>query len=138
MQFIGSAIWVAGGNKLADMSMKGCGPREQCFQELLENKHSRSDPNGKKCFTCDGQQCTGTLKCLGNEDHCISATGGRKISLKGCASQEICSAINFPGAAELAGYDMKCCEGDFYNSGSSTSAGLLVLLVPLISLVLFS
>uniref|UniRef100_A0A672HWU7 UPAR/Ly6 domain-containing protein n=1 Tax=Salarias fasciatus TaxID=181472 RepID=A0A672HWU7_SALFA len=123
----------AGDDKILDMTMKGCGPQDMCFQGSLNlgiskaawttkccstdlcndqpaPDPSRSDPNGKKCFTCDGQQCTKTLKCLGNEDYCISTTGNRiKMPAKGCASQLI-----------------------------STSAGLLLLVMPLISLVLFS
>ncbi|XP_029959441.1 urokinase plasminogen activator surface receptor-like [Salarias fasciatus] len=153
-----------GDNKLADMSVSGCGSPKQCLQGSVnyglyrtalttkccstdlcndqpEPEPSRSDPNGKKCFTCDGQQCNGTMNCLGDEDHCISATAkleGKEITVKGCASQDMCSDINFPGLADAIGRDMKCCQGDFCNSASSTSAALLLLVVPLISLVLFS
>uniref|UniRef100_A0A672HY15 UPAR/Ly6 domain-containing protein n=1 Tax=Salarias fasciatus TaxID=181472 RepID=A0A672HY15_SALFA len=58
-------------------------------------------------------------------------------TLKGCASQEICYRSNIPGLEEPVQVH-KCCQGDFCNSASSTSAGLLLSVVPLISLVLFS
>lgn len=36
---------------------------------------SKSVANGKKCYHCNGQTCTGTLLCQGSEDYCISKSG---------------------------------------------------------------
>uniref|UniRef100_A0A672HWP7 UPAR/Ly6 domain-containing protein n=1 Tax=Salarias fasciatus TaxID=181472 RepID=A0A672HWP7_SALFA len=117
-----------------------------CSTNLCNNQSAPEaslSPNGKKCFTCDamGQNCDATLNCLGDEDRCISITviheGGMMLRQKGCASQEICETFFTPGSGG-PGVEYECCQGDFCNSASSTSAGLLLSVVPLISLVLFS
>ncbi|CAN9513986.1 unnamed protein product [Ophioblennius macclurei] len=100
-----------------------------------------SNPNGKKCFSCYRQSCNATVNCLWNEDRCISTTvksAGTEVELKGCASNAMCSALDIPGLSDIIGQENDCCKGDFCNSASGTSAGLLFLGVPLISLVLFS
>ncbi|CAN9513987.1 unnamed protein product [Ophioblennius macclurei] len=153
-----------GNQKPHIVNRRGCGKREDCIQgsinhgkvrtvltadccsnNLCNNQSatdpSLSNPNGKKCFFCNGLKCTGTLNCLGNEDHCISATAntaGTLVKVKGCASKEMCSALNVPELSDMIDINMKCCQGDFCNSASSTSTGLLLLGVPLISLVLFA
>ena len=140
---------------------------------------SKSSPNGKKCFTCEGETCTKTLNCEGTEDHCIKTTckwlassseqqiipllrgmlsdsnikhrslldnivfilsvnvGGRKMTVKGCASEMICSASSAAQMTGAIGAELSCCQGDFCNSASSTSAGLMLMAVPLFSLVFF-
>uniref|UniRef100_A0A672HY17 UPAR/Ly6 domain-containing protein n=1 Tax=Salarias fasciatus TaxID=181472 RepID=A0A672HY17_SALFA len=159
-----AVLWIAGNDKISDSSVRGCALPEECIQASLNYGLSRTiwtsrccstdlcndqpapeashfNPNGRKCFFCNGVNCTGTLNCFGNEDRCISTTvssGGTTVELKGCASQEMCSALNIPGLEEVLGQDHECCQGDFCNSAISTSAGLLLSVVPLISLVLFS
>ncbi|KAK9513602.1 hypothetical protein VZT92_027121 [Zoarces viviparus] len=153
----------AGGSKLAEVNTKSCALAQECVDgsinfgisktvisskccnsELCNNQFapvpSKSIPNGKKCFQCNGKDCTGTLNCEGTEDHCISAkvtTGGESITLKGCASKLVCSheSTTMAGAA---GAELSCCQGNYCNSASSTSAGLLLLVAPLVSLVALS
>ncbi|KAM9353275.1 urokinase plasminogen activator surface receptor-like [Symphorus nematophorus] len=153
-----------GDAKLADHHMKTCVLPEQCTEDSINfgitrrvqtstccttelcnsqpaPEHRRSSPNGKRCYYCDGWSCSVTLHCVGNEDHCISLTetkdGKTKVN-KGCASKHMCSSTK---SAQLQGAivaEVSCCEGDFCNSASSTRAGLLLLVAPLVSLVMLS
>ncbi|XP_028281081.1 urokinase plasminogen activator surface receptor-like [Parambassis ranga] len=106
-----------------------------CSSDLCNTQHAPDDskptPNGKKCFRCLGEQCATTLNCQGGEDHCISTTGGKVV--KGCASKKVCTSKQFAQVA--AGAEISCCQGDFCNSASSSSAGVLLLLM---SVALFS
>ncbi|KAM9355040.1 uncharacterized protein KZ484_013247 [Pholidichthys leucotaenia] len=100
---------------------------------------SNHPPNGKKCFACDGNDCTKTINCQGNEDRCISLSANLdKTKVKGCVSKSMCSTTVLTEAAGLTGVEISCCQGDLCNSASSTSAGLLLLVPLLIPLVLFS
>ncbi|XP_063344444.1 urokinase plasminogen activator surface receptor-like [Pelmatolapia mariae] len=154
----------AGGLKVADFKEKGCAAAEECVQAsinfggsqtLITTKCCTSDlcnsqdapegsispPNGKKCFYCDGIHCTNTLKCNGDEDHCISTAvtvEGQKVTLKGCASKLICSETQSAQISAIIGEEVNCCQGDLCNSASSTSVSLLLFVTPLITLVLFS
>ncbi|GLD54280.1 urokinase plasminogen activator surface receptor-like isoform X1 [Lates japonicus] len=134
-----------GGSKESDISMKNCALAQECVEGSINfgvtRTTSKSSPNGKKCFTCDGQKCTATLNCEGNEDYCISTTvsvGGGKTTVKGCASKMMCVNTQTAQMTAAIGAEMSCCQGDYCNSASSTSAGLLLLVAPLISLVVFS
>uniref|UniRef100_A0A3Q2VTK9 Urokinase plasminogen activator surface receptor-like n=1 Tax=Haplochromis burtoni TaxID=8153 RepID=A0A3Q2VTK9_HAPBU len=150
------------GSTKAEVKMKSCAAAEECVQAsvnfgvtetLLTSKCCTSDlcnsqdapeglssPNGKKCFQCDGNGCTKTLNCNGNQDHCISTTmsaGGQKVTLKGCASKLICSGMQSAQFAAITGAEISCCQGNLCNGASSTTVGLLLFVTPLISLVLF-
>ncbi|XP_005466283.1 urokinase plasminogen activator surface receptor [Oreochromis niloticus] len=116
-----------------------------CTSDLCNSQDSPdwsiSSPNGKKCFQCDGNDCTKTLTCNGNEDYCISAAvplGGQTTKLKGCASKMICSGIQTAQISGFIGEEISCCRGDLCNSASSTTAHHLLFVAPLISLILFS
>ncbi|XP_040022270.2 phospholipase A2 inhibitor and Ly6/PLAUR domain-containing protein-like [Gasterosteus aculeatus] len=153
----------AGGSNVNEVSSKSCALAEECMEaslnfgiskvvinskcchsELCNNQFapvpSKSTPNGKKCFQCKGQDCTATLNCDGTEDQCISATvnaGGGLISMKGCASKLMC----LPGTQRMSGVvgaEISCCQGNYCNSASSTSAGLVLLWTAVVSLVVIS
>ncbi|XP_070822775.1 uncharacterized protein [Chaetodon trifascialis] len=154
----------AGDSKLADVHRKTCILADQCVEGSLNfgmartvltsncctselcntqpaPEPSKSSPNGKRCYHCHGLKCTATLNCAGNEDYCISETvtaGGEKTIKKGCASRQICLHPQNPNIKSFIQGEIRCCQGDFCNSASSTSAGLLLLVAPLISLVMFS
>ncbi|CAI5669708.1 unnamed protein product [Oreochromis niloticus] len=153
-----------GGSKRFDIKGKSCAEAEQCVQAsinfgvsqtLITTKCCTSDlcnsqdapvgsissPNGKKCFYCDGSDCTKTLNCNGDEDHCISTTvttRGQKATVKGCASKVACSSTQSAQIPGITRAEISCCQGDLCNSAISTTAGLLLFVTPLISLVLFS
>ncbi|XP_060937893.1 urokinase plasminogen activator surface receptor-like [Limanda limanda] len=154
----------AGASKVSDINVKSCAVAEQCVEGSLNFGVSRtvitskcctsdlcntqlapapakSTPNGKKCFRCDGQTCSGTLNCEGSEDRCMTTTvdvAGEKITMKGCASKVMCvgsETAQLPGGI---GVGLSCCQGDFCNSAISTRAGLLLRVAPLVTWVMFS
>ncbi|XP_077384064.1 urokinase plasminogen activator surface receptor-like [Festucalex cinctus] len=158
----------AGGSLFSDVNGKHCSFAEECAQGSVNFGVSRSvitsqccttnlcndfpapeeilaKPNGKKCYTCNGQQCDATLECLAEEYHCISMTvesGGQTTSLKGCASEEVCANLNqlgrYTGSSQFkVGTQMSCCEGNYCNSGSRATVGLLLLVGPLLSFMMW-
>ncbi|XP_047454173.1 urokinase plasminogen activator surface receptor-like [Mugil cephalus] len=152
----------AGGSQNIYWTEKSCAVSEECGEHSLNFGVSRivriskccssdlcniqrvpepreTNPNGRKCFTCDEQTCNATLNCLGNEDRCISATVKKtqqNETMKGCASKALCSNKEFARIIGHSATRWRCCYGDYCNSASSTSAGLMLLVAPLISLVL--
>uniref|UniRef100_A0A3P9NFM1 UPAR/Ly6 domain-containing protein n=1 Tax=Poecilia reticulata TaxID=8081 RepID=A0A3P9NFM1_POERE len=97
-------------------------------------------PNGKKCFSCQGENCMKTLYCVGDENYCFKETGnvdGVSLTDKGCVSEALCSD-QFSSLTQLTGAKFSCCQGDYCNSASSASPALLLLLVPLLFSNLFS
>lgn len=123
--------------------------------------------NGKKCYHCIGNDCTATAHCMGKEDHCISKSGSNTFTVsnslmvpicrlplmrlclsvdrgngleisKGCATLQFCHISNNPHLRSAMGGEIKCCQGDFCNSASSTKVGLMLLVAPLVPLALFS
>ncbi|XP_029105375.1 urokinase plasminogen activator surface receptor-like [Scleropages formosus] len=102
---------------------------------------SKNAPNGKRCFTCNGNDCTSILNCVGDENSClkttVSAQGG-VVTMKGCVSSNICAAAG-DLSAQLGlgvGVSMNCCEGNLCNDARRTMQSILLLLVPLVSTVL--
>ncbi|XP_030606617.1 phospholipase A2 inhibitor and Ly6/PLAUR domain-containing protein-like isoform X2 [Archocentrus centrarchus] len=152
-----------GGSQVSDFQLKNCSTAELCINgsvnfgtaeyvatssccssDLCNSQDapvaSLSSPNGKTCFTCDGQVCNNTLNCKGNQDYCISAnfTAAAGVTLKGCASKEICASIQATQIPGLGGAEISCCKGNLCNSASSSTTGILLLVAPLISLIWIS
>ncbi|XP_037533159.1 urokinase plasminogen activator surface receptor-like [Nematolebias whitei] len=98
-------------------------------------------PNGKKCYSCEGQKCTRSLNCDGSEDYCIKSSmtvEGEMKLMKGCASKIMCWDNSSALFTNDLGSRSSCCQGDYCNGASSTRVGLLLLTVPFIAFVLFS
>ncbi|XP_007559604.1 PREDICTED: urokinase plasminogen activator surface receptor-like [Poecilia mexicana] len=113
----------------------------ECCTSSQCNSKDASGPkfntNGKKCYSCEGQQCVRTEVCKNDENYCIKSTREGQ-TLKGCASKMMCPeyASEFFRPYILAG--SSCCQGDLCNSASGASAGLLLSFVSLMFLALFS
>ncbi|XP_014826193.1 PREDICTED: urokinase plasminogen activator surface receptor-like isoform X1 [Poecilia mexicana] len=98
-------------------------------------------PSGRKCFSCVGENCMKTLDCVGDENYCVKVTGnldGASLTMKGCASELVCSDKTASLVNQFTGVKLSCCQGDYCNSASSASPTLLLLLVPLLISTLFS
>ncbi|XP_067280707.1 ly6/PLAUR domain-containing protein 2-like [Pseudorasbora parva] len=83
-------------------------------------------PNGKTCYTCDGQSCSKILNCLGTEDRCITVaetSGNQTTGIKGCVSKAVCDVLEFP----------ICCEGNLCNGAQSVTQSFLFLCCSLLS-----
>ncbi|XP_036448316.1 phospholipase A2 inhibitor and Ly6/PLAUR domain-containing protein-like [Colossoma macropomum] len=116
-----------------------CCSTDLCNSQKVEALPQGS-PNDNKCYTCVADDCTGTVSCEGDEDHCISTTvtaGDTKKMMKGCASRSLCTAgVSTLQAAGVTG-SLSCCEGNLCNSAEGVKLSLLIMLVPLISSILF-
>ncbi|KAJ8332761.1 hypothetical protein SKAU_G00416570 [Synaphobranchus kaupii] len=115
-----------------------------CDSNLCNNQQPPplpGTPNGKKCFTCVGDDCTSTLGCIGPEDRCIKSSvtvNGQKVTFKGCVSKTICSGSLNSQLGPIA-VDLSCCEGDMCNNALRIGQSILfLLLVPLASFILFN
>ncbi|XP_028453891.1 urokinase plasminogen activator surface receptor-like [Perca flavescens] len=154
-------VTYSGGSNVSDVNSKGCAITEDCGEhsvnygtvqskfttmccptELCNTQPapepSKSKPNGKKCYYCDGKTCTNILNCEGNEDNCISATltqGGQSATVKGCVSKWLCTTRDQSWARGLT---YSCCKGNLCNGASSHIAGLVLLAAPLLSLLVIS
>ncbi|XP_037130522.1 phospholipase A2 inhibitor subunit gamma B-like [Syngnathus acus] len=152
-------IVYSGESVIADINGKSCSVAEDCAQAsvnfgftrtVLNNQccttdlcnslpapdYSKSRPNGRKCFTCNGLQCNGTVECQGNEYHCISTIvdlKGQKITMKGCASKQMCTSTE--QLQDFIGTQISCCEGDYCNNSNRPRAGFLILVAPMLSLI---
>ncbi|XP_026107813.1 urokinase plasminogen activator surface receptor-like [Carassius auratus] len=75
---------------------------------------STNTTSGKKCYYCDGQNCSNTVNCSGSEDYCISVAVNynKPWLLKGCVSKSICDYANISFSSV---YGISCCEGDLCN-----------------------
>ncbi|XP_057689725.1 urokinase plasminogen activator surface receptor-like [Corythoichthys intestinalis] len=115
-----------------------------CATNLCNNvnapDYSESRPNGRKCYYCNGAQCTATVECKGSENYCITTkvvVDGQMKTTKGCVSAPFCIKNGqLEGVIRnYIGSKINCCEGNLCNSGSRPRVGLL-LVTPLLLLVM--
>ncbi|KAM8827323.1 uncharacterized protein ACB058_020276 [Synchiropus picturatus] len=157
----GRIVTYAGSTEFSDQHEKACVSEVECTETSVNYGVSRSalkvqccltdrcnnmpaprptenSPNGRKCYTCDGKTCKATLKCLGTENSCITSTvtsSGVKQILKGCASKLACDLSSTSRLMKNLTNTVtsKCCQGDLCNGAVGISAGLLLLLAPLLA-----
>ncbi|KAF4098899.1 hypothetical protein G5714_020929 [Onychostoma macrolepis] len=102
------------------------------------NLHDAPDPsidsNGKKCYFCDGKNCSNTVSCSGSEDHCITSTAsyGELLVIKGCASKSICDTVTSVNDVQRT----SCCSGNLCNGVQSVTQSFLFLCCSLLSFIL--
>ncbi|XP_062872166.1 urokinase plasminogen activator surface receptor-like [Trichomycterus rosablanca] len=92
--------------------------------------------NGKKCFTCDNNDCSRTVNCEGNEDCCITATvqqGSNNVFMKGCATKNVCDVAKLPTQPGFTLGQVTCCEGNLCNRAGTFTLSFMIMLVPLLS-----
>ncbi|ROL50074.1 hypothetical protein DPX16_5833 [Anabarilius grahami] len=107
----------------------GCWIREhssKCCNTNLCNRQASGSfshiPNGKRCFTCDEEDCSKTISCWGNEDYCFTAfepSSHQSAATKGCASKSACDQE--PGKILGLHGNITCCEGNLCNGATQSS-----------------
>ncbi|XP_027871404.1 urokinase plasminogen activator surface receptor-like isoform X1 [Xiphophorus couchianus] len=116
-----------------------CCSEDLCNAQINYTKPEyNSTTNGKKCFSCDGENCMKTLNCAGDENYCIKVTenvDGTSLTLKGCASELKCLDKSASLVNQFTEAKISFCQGNYC---SSTSPTLLLLLVSLLFSNLFS
>ncbi|KAJ0066139.1 hypothetical protein NL108_001371 [Boleophthalmus pectinirostris] len=113
-----------------------CCDTDKCNREQPPLPNIKSNPNGKKCYRCDGVgECTGTVNCDGDQTYCATGQDGGE-TVKGCATKSMC--FNPPPLLPAKLKTLKCCEGNYCNGSSGTTASLLLLTTMLLSLLLLS
>ncbi|KAG9269184.1 urokinase plasminogen activator surface receptor-like [Astyanax mexicanus] len=99
-------------------------------------------PNGRKCYTCDNNDCTGIVDCEGDEDHCVnikSSAGNVKVTLKGCASRSVCTEGQASMSSAGVSGSVNCCQGNLCNGAERVNLSLFLLILgPLLSFIPFS
>ncbi|XP_056302522.1 phospholipase A2 inhibitor and Ly6/PLAUR domain-containing protein-like [Danio aesculapii] len=111
-----------------------------CCSSDLCNAQDSADPNtnvpnGKKCYYCDGQDCSKTLSCSVTEDRCISESGNignQSLIFKGCISNSFC---NITGSISFLA-NSTCCSGNLCNGAKSVTQSLSFLCYFLPSFIL--
>ncbi|XP_053338660.1 urokinase plasminogen activator surface receptor-like isoform X1 [Clarias gariepinus] len=135
-------VCVSGSMNLGAMKMgfnSKCCKTNNCNSETLPAL-PRQSPNGKICYTCEGDSCSGTVNCEGNEDRCITASvkqGGNTLSVKGCVSQNYCAASGPTSMTAIGATSVKCCEGNLCNGAEMFKLSLLLMIVSLLPFFLF-
>ncbi|KAL7859149.1 hypothetical protein SRHO_G00142960 [Serrasalmus rhombeus] len=117
-----------------------CCKTDRCNGQVLPVLPKQA-PSGKKC--CANSDCSETVKCEGDEDHCIKGSVPldvpflSKASLNGCASKSICDGLISLRQFFNVTADIKCCKGNLCNTAISINLGLLIMLGSLLTSILF-
>ncbi|XP_063055918.1 urokinase plasminogen activator surface receptor-like [Engraulis encrasicolus] len=90
-----------------------CCSTDLCNSEDLQDIPLPTIGNGLKCYTCQGQTCSSTVDCLGDENRCIYTKvsygdASMALDLSGCASEDMC---NVTLSQLRLSVSSQCCEG---------------------------
>uniref|UniRef100_A0A3B1JMD6 UPAR/Ly6 domain-containing protein n=1 Tax=Astyanax mexicanus TaxID=7994 RepID=A0A3B1JMD6_ASTMX len=100
----------------------------------ISARYCQSSPNGRKCYTCDNNDCTGIVDCEGDEDHCVNINKVRKRELRSVCTEGQASM----SSAGVSG-SVNCCQGNLCNGAERVNLVQSSLHSPLkCSLVFFS
>ncbi|XP_062372669.1 urokinase plasminogen activator surface receptor-like [Sardina pilchardus] len=105
-----------------------CCDKDLCNTKKTPEFNTDNTPNGKTCFTCEDNDCTKSMSCVGNEDYCIKTTtesDGQITIMKGCASGTICKG----DVSGLINSKVECCEGNLCNRPKGGRAQIALILV---------
>ncbi|KAG9275914.1 urokinase plasminogen activator surface receptor-like [Astyanax mexicanus] len=143
-----------GSTVLVNMVMKNCSLAQHCVtasvnfgitKTTISNQCCNTDlcnaqrkpeatsntPNGLQCYTCNGEDCSSTLDCVDEEDHCIkSAVGveGQKLMMKGCATKSFCMGdLSAQLAQSSTVVGLSCCTGNLCNGATIYTQNFLLL-----------
>ncbi|XDV12227.1 hypothetical protein PO909_000939 [Leuciscus waleckii] len=108
-----------------DTDMCNDSPAPVSFTDL------NSQPNGKKCYSCNWEGCSQTVGCMGNENHCFTVHEyfPQSSVLKGCASEFACGSTGWMFGPHA---NVTCCEGNLCNAVERVSQSFLFLCCSLI------
>ncbi|KAF7696311.1 hypothetical protein HF521_006405 [Silurus meridionalis] len=115
-----------------------CCSTNHCNNDTLPEMPQQSI-NGKKCYTCNENDCSQNLYCEGKEDRCITATvaqGTKVMTMKGCTTSNMCN-VTLLRAHGLILTDVYCCAGNLCNAAESFALSFLLMFIPLLSFILF-
>ncbi|KAI4904706.1 hypothetical protein NFI96_025770 [Prochilodus magdalenae] len=150
----GSAtIFTSAGGQQHVISVKDCAAAPECISGSLNLGVSKTtintkccstdlcnsqtlpalsgSPNGRRCYTCVGNDCTKTVNCEGIEDRCITVHGKtclhintlcspgghqQQVSIKGCAAAPECFSGSMNLGLSKTTINTKCCSTNLCNS----------------------
>ncbi|KAG9269195.1 urokinase plasminogen activator surface receptor-like isoform X1 [Astyanax mexicanus] len=87
-----------------------------CSTDFCNSQSVPGSPNGRKCYTCDNNDCTGIVDCEGDEDHCINIKSEKERNC--CVSRSMCTGQASMPTAGVSG-SLSCCQGNLCNGAES-------------------
>uniref|UniRef100_W5K3C2 UPAR/Ly6 domain-containing protein n=1 Tax=Astyanax mexicanus TaxID=7994 RepID=W5K3C2_ASTMX len=124
-----------------DLQMKKCATSPECFSgnmnlgavkisvntkccstDLCNSQSVPGSPNGRKCYVCVNNECTGSV------DHTCSA-GNVKVTLKGCVSRSMCTEGQASMSTAGVSGSVNCCQGNLCNGAERVNLSLFLLIL---------
>ncbi|XP_042565092.1 uncharacterized protein LOC116222354 [Clupea harengus] len=132
------------GRSIAEVNVKSCTPSGECLNGSLNTGTLRRTLSTSCCDTdnCNTERPSGNCFVLmeshdeSNVQGGVISVAGPNATIKGCATQSVCSGA-FSDELDLLAVELTCCEGDLCNSACSATHSVLFLLWPLGSVLLF-